>query len=538
MKTCLKRRFIFSLLVLGISVQSLWAQSPLDYTIKIEAVNLEGLPGLQSFALGTYDGKWIFIGGRLDGLHRRQPWATFWDEDSNKRIYLVDPAENMIWDTDLLDLNPGMQEQLQSTNMEYTQVGNQLFLIGGYGYSELQEDHYTFPNLTAVDLEILVDAIITDNNIAGAFRQIEDDRMQVCGGYLNELGGFYYLVGGQKFIGRYNPMGPSHGPGFVQEYTDQIRKFKIIDDGIQLTIDSYSAITDSVNLHRRDFNMLPQIFPDGSRGFTVFSGVFQHDVDLPWLNTVDVHQDTYVVIDNFNQYLNQYHGAHMTAYDSNNNKMYSTFFGGISRYYFGENNELIDDPDVPFVTTISQVVRDETGNMSETKIGDMPALLGASASFIPASNIPLYENDIVDLNAMSGDSILLGYVFGGIESSAPNIFFINNGEESIASSNLYKVGLIPKTQSFIQHHVINDFVLAPNVSTSGSYKIRFELRQKSSVQIELYDNQGRQVSAILNEELPAGEHVYHIELSDAIKGSYHLRISDGRTLSTHKLIRN
>jgi hypothetical protein len=31
-----------------------------------------GLGGLQSFAYGHHDGKWLIIGGRKDGLRRRQ----------------------------------------------------------------------------------------------------------------------------------------------------------------------------------------------------------------------------------------------------------------------------------------------------------------------------------------------------------------------------------------------------------------------------------------------------------------------------------
>jgi hypothetical protein len=46
------------------------------FEVVIAPINIEGLGGLQSYAFGQHDGKWLIVGGRLDGLHRRQPWAA------------------------------------------------------------------------------------------------------------------------------------------------------------------------------------------------------------------------------------------------------------------------------------------------------------------------------------------------------------------------------------------------------------------------------------------------------------------------------
>ena len=48
-----------------------------NHTIKLEAQNIPNLGGVQAFAHAEYQGKYLIIGGRLDGLHRRQPFATF-----------------------------------------------------------------------------------------------------------------------------------------------------------------------------------------------------------------------------------------------------------------------------------------------------------------------------------------------------------------------------------------------------------------------------------------------------------------------------
>ncbi len=84
----------------------------------------------------------------------------------------------------------------------------------------------------------------------------------------------FYLVGGHLFDGKYNPMG---NPTYIQEYTNQIRKFAIDNSGSQLSYHNYSAITDPVHLRRRDYNLLPQIFPNGEQGgLTVSSGGFSN----------------------------------------------------------------------------------------------------------------------------------------------------------------------------------------------------------------------------------------------------------------------
>lgn len=69
---------------------------------------------------------------------------------------------------------------------------------------------------------------------------------------------------------------------YTQVYTDAIRKFNLSDNGTIITITHLPTITDAANLHRRDYNAVPQILPNGSEGVTAFSGVFQPTVDLPF----------------------------------------------------------------------------------------------------------------------------------------------------------------------------------------------------------------------------------------------------------------
>ncbi len=415
------------------------AQEP--FRVEVVPVYVPGMPGVQSFAWGkSSDGKILIIGGRRDGLHLRSPFETFDPAYNNKDLIVLDVLASRVWTAPLSSLPTSIQEQLQSTNMQFYQRDSILYIVGGYGYSATAGDHITFPYLTAVHVDSVVDAIINNKPFAKYFRQIEDSRMQVTGGQMGYLDSFFYLCGGQLFMGRYNPMG---GPSFSQQYTEEIRKFKIVDDGNTLSIRDYSAIKDPANLHRRDYNMSPQIFPDGSHGFTMFTGVFQVGANLPFLNSVNVFDTGYQVV-NQNIYLSHYHSAKVPIWDSANNTMHTIFFGGIAQFYMDSLGNLIRDDSVPFVTTISKVTRHSDWTLSEYKIGDMPGLVGASSEFVPVSgaDVEYVDGEILHLNKIPDNKrVLIGYIIGGINSTAPNIFWRNDGTQSKADPTVYAVYL-------------------------------------------------------------------------------------------------
>jgi len=136
------------------------------FQIAIEPMNISGLGGIQSFAWGQHNGKWLIIGGRLDGLHRRQPFAAFDIAGHNNQLIVIDPVAKQKWSASLTSLPKGLQEQLSSTNMEFHQEGDYLYLIGGYGYSNTSGDHITYPNLSAVDVPAVIHAIINGTTLS------------------------------------------------------------------------------------------------------------------------------------------------------------------------------------------------------------------------------------------------------------------------------------------------------------------------------------------------------------------------------------
>ncbi len=518
-----------------------WAQTPEEFAIEIEPLTIATAPGVHSYSFGqTTDHKWVIIGGRIDGLHQRQPFAAFLEQDNNKNVFVIDPITEEVWSSDLSVLSDSLFEQLQSTNQNFQQRDTMLYIIGGYGRSNLANDHVTFPNVTAVSLDELSDAVINQSSIVPFFRQIVDTNLKVTGGQLALLDDTFYLVGGQLFDGRYNPMGPDHGPGFVQKYTNEIRTFNIDDDGVNLSISNFTVQTDTINLHRRDYNMTPQIFPNGDRGFTAWSGVFDYS-DLPYLNSVDITPAGYTVNNTFNQYLSQYHSAKLPVFDSTANTMHTIFFGGMSQFQLDSTGNLVEDQEVPFVRTISRITRYSDGSMSEIDLGyiRMPTLVGAGAEFIPIRSF-YNDDEILKLNPIPQNKTLVGYIFGGIESTAANIFFSNDGTQSSASNVIFKVFINKSTASLDENELTDKTILNlkayPN-PYKGKLNLEFFSPKHGTYSITMHDAQGKMVYEEEFKIAEIGTIQKKLNPSKLESGSYFLRITDGIHVDSIKIIK-
>ena len=83
-------RILFSL-ALTITMGGILLGQSFNYSVALEPVAIDNLGGLQSFAHGEYDGQWLIVGGRLDGLHRRQPFASF-DLADESGTFVLRPA--------------------------------------------------------------------------------------------------------------------------------------------------------------------------------------------------------------------------------------------------------------------------------------------------------------------------------------------------------------------------------------------------------------------------------------------------------------
>ncbi|MBL7923075.1 MAG: T9SS type A sorting domain-containing protein [Bacteroidia bacterium] len=501
-------------------------------------MNIPGLGGLQAYSFGQHNGKWLIIGGRLDGLHRRQPFAAFNVAGNNNQLIVVDPVTRQKWSAPLTPLSQSLQDQLSATNMEFHQEGNYLYIVGGYGYSTAQASKITFGNLTAVDVPAVINAVMTGTAYDTFFRQISDVQFAVTGGHLKKINNTFYLIAGNRFDGNYNPMG---GPSYTQVYTEAIRKFNLTDNGTTISITHLPEVIDALHLHRRDYNAVPQILPDGAEGITVFSGVFQPAIDLPFLNSVDIDSLGHSVNTTFQQYYNHYHCAVLPLYSASANEMHSVFFGGIAQYY-DSSGVLVQDNNVPFVKTIARVTRNSAGAMAEYKLPlEMPGLMGSGAEFIPVLSVPRYNNDVFKLDDFIADSTLVGYIYGGISSTAANIFFTNTGTESSASSQVFKVYVLRNAST--GSHDLNEqsngtlqMQVFPNPN-DGDFIVKFNLKAMGSTTISLYRSDGLKIEDKVLNDLRIGENTYSRKINNLDQGGiFYLTIETSYEKATQKIV--
>lgn len=520
----IKFKPVFYVLMLILGTAQLFAQSNFDYELELIPLSVPNLPGFHSFSFAQDNGKWLVIGGRLDGIHARQPFNAFPQAQNNTAIYVIDINTQQYWSAPLTSLSTSIQEQLQSTNMNFYQDKDSLYLIGGYAYSPTAGDHITFPYLTSVNIPSLINAVMNGTTINNSFKQITDPIFAVTGGQLGKIDATFYLVGGHRFDGRYNPMGHAT---YTQIYTDKIQKFNINNSGSQLSFSNYVAITDPIHLHRRDYNLLPQIFPDGTEGYTISSGVFQNAVDLPFLYPVNITANGYDPITNFNQYLSNYHGAKACLYDSIGNNMHNLFFGGMSQYYYS-NGTLMQDNLVPFVKTISRLTRMADSSLHEFQLPqEMPSLKGTSAEFIPNNNLPHYPSEIIKISSITQDSFIIGHILGGIQSPSRHPFSTNQSSTTNADNSIYAVRLVKTIPSNVQkiegeHHF--EVTVSPNPA-EDYLQLSFELQKASNVRYYLTSPNGRVLVEKDLEIKAVGKHEISINLDkDLSRGTLFLTV--------------
>ena len=506
------------------------------FTIQISPSALTSVPAVHSGAIATHQDRWIFLGGRRDGMHIMQGNQAFPEYFRNDSIYVVDPVTDTYLAAAMDPLPLSMFSPLCSANMQYYQDGNSLYMIGGYGYDDSTLSWKTFPSLIRIDLDCLVARVDSGQPVTSCFVQLIDSSMAVSGGALDKIDSTYYLVFGHRFDGRYSSGVP---PIFYQQYTHRIKMFGIQDNGLQLSLTNYAEQIDTNVFHRRDFNLVPQIYPNGQQGFTAFGGVFQKQADLPFLTPIDITSDTVAHIASFNENLNQYTTASLPVYDSLNNYMHTIFFGGMSLYTFDTvTMTLVQDTMIPFVSTISRISRDPAGNLVESSLPQsMPGLLGTNAVFIRDVGVDAYDDRIINLNSISGTK-RVGFVMGGIASDAPHVANLDPEGMSRPNAQVFEVS-IDKSTSDVQDvevkNRVNDLLLYPNPA-DDQFKITFSLTEKRWCSLALYTSEGRLVRDFFSGERLAGRQSFDCSLKNIQDGVYFCKIRCGNSSRMIRLI--
>ncbi len=524
------KKTLFVVAMVFMSLNIVFGESE-PYAIELQNYPMPGAPAIHSFAFAKWGGKWLFIGGRTNGMHGFNPNNAFPKQYSNVNIFVVDPVTVQTWSRNIfLDLPPHIADQMRSTNMQYYQSGNRLYMVGGYGYDSTLNNMVTFPQIKIFNVEGVIQAVINGTSVAPHVSQLEDERMRVCGAELFGIGDDLYLVGGHVFTGEYSQTQND------QVYVNQIRKFKIAESAGDVSIVDYYAWTDTVEYHRRDMNLVPALRPDGVNPYLIlYGGVFRSHVDLPFLNPIYIDGNGGIVDYSFEQKMSQYTCSYMSAFNSQTGNMHTTFFGGTSLYsYYESIDSLVYDSLVPFINDITTLTKKSDGSshevISETRF---QYLLGTNAKFIIDESIPKYDNGIINLSQLSGRTVA-GYIFGGIRALFPN------STPTYPSQYVYKVFITPKSVSVnqIAGQVPESYGIDQNYPNPFNpvTTIRFNLPESGNVRLNVYDGLGRLVANLVNKDLNAGSFEVKWNGGDFASGVYFYRMEAGSFISTKKMI--
>lgn len=453
-------------------------------------------PTLQSFSAGqTNSGEWVLIGGRTNGLHNFTPdgKANFPPSQQNDRIWVYDPVRERSWSRPLAQsgLGAGKQLSLSTTNAQQFQQGDVLFRVGGYVFDRATESFSTRNRLSAIQLDDLVDWVKRDKK-----RLSKDSVLSVAGEPIEVNGQattLFAVTGGEMLVGQRENQAQlifgqdfsgGYTPGSNGLYTEQVRNFNIRYQPNQGKLDyKLNSLSTPVEdeFRRRDLNVVNELkrTPNGEliRSGAVLGGVFFGGEGV-WTVPVEVDlltgQPTMANANDpatFRQGINQYAAANLGVYSREDDSQTTLIFGGISAitldpngqpYYVNRDNNPDLAPSYPFTSQIAAITRNGDNSWSQSLVGSFPILenaegepltYGASSAFIPLApgqdkRVRYLADGVVDLDRLerltnAGESVLVGYVVGGIESQVADNFndlsTYGSSTYTVASGEIFKV---------------------------------------------------------------------------------------------------
>ena len=428
----------------------------LPFRVVIEQANFQLPEGLQSGAFGVYQGLWVLIAGRTNGVHGFDAFGNFPPIAQNTSIFVVNPLTGVTMSRSLSDPGSGLNQQqidtLSVTSPQSYQENNTLYMSGGYGIDSNTRQFETKPVLTAINLPGIIEWVTNPGNgnqsVIKNIRQIYNPVFQITGGAMFKSGNLIQLIFGQNFRGEYTGV-----------YSEQIRLFQLNSNG-GFDVNVYPAkpqIPDA-NFRRRDLNVVPTLLNRNNllqSGFVAFAGVFTPDTGV-WTVPVVINETGESVMadpnlsSTFKQGMNQYACATASLYSKKQKNMYHLFLGGISYGYY-LNGVFTTDPEVAFINQVTTIKMDNDGYFTQylmdseypviysTSVNPGNQLLfGAGAYFIPNNNLA-YPNHVISLDSIRKPTVI-GYVVGGIASTLPDT---NTIFDSFGSTYVFKVTLVP-----------------------------------------------------------------------------------------------
>jgi hypothetical protein len=499
------------------------------WEIHLEFVPIIGetVPGYHSFAYATYGSKWLLIGGRTNGLHGLNSNSNFETEYANNNIIVIDTVDWQWSTASLNQLSVAHADPLRSTNMQFSQKGDRLYIVGGYGWDSTNAMFTTFPFITAVDVPGLINAVETGDSISPHLGFYLDSSMAVSGGELEEINDTFYIVGGHKFEGRYSDQNNGQ---FTQTYTDAIRSFTIVDIVPSGPFGPFnqSEIIDTNNFHRRDLNVVKLEFDEGPQ-LAILGGVFRKDKNLPFTKPMYFDGQNTQVFTTVNQRYNQYTSANFTIYDdwagTNDNAV--ILIGGMGTH---KTNDAYDSL-VPFVKTVSLLNFSTNGPDSlfgmwswekQFYNDSLPGYLGTNAIFVLGNGVDTTHGAISRSYLpflFDEPRKFVGYLFGGIRGTAPN------NAVSSANDTIYRVYVKGELVAGVEE-IPTSLALKnmfPNPATDV-VTLQMDLKKTQVVSISVLSIDGKKQQVNYAGKLQAGNQNISLNTTGLAAGMYFIAI--------------
>lgn len=438
-------------------------QLPYAVALRELSVAPASLPNLHSAATAVWDGQWVLLGGRTNGLHGLTGMNAFDPQYENREVWVIDTVTRQSWHKSLLESSPAsgltadQVDSLSSVNTQFHQAGAALIVVGGYGYKRSVADHRTYDTLSRIDLPGLIGWVkqapgSETTQAAQHIQQIRHSYFQVTGGSLEKIGDEYQLVMGQNYEGRYRP-------NFNGVYTQQVRRFLIDETSGPLVVPPASMLATPPlpEYRRRDLNVMTVLQAGPGTGTYVERAVVLSGVFTPangvWTVPVTVGPGGAVTMDDpaapatLRQAFQIYHCAKVGLFHRATREMHMILFGGLTILeHDPATGTFTRDDQAPFTNQCGVVVRRGDGSFRQfflptrfpmiTTADGKELRFGTNAEFFPAPDAPMMHPKVLDLASIRREQVI-GHVFGGIVADA------GNGGITGASGRVFEVVLTP-----------------------------------------------------------------------------------------------
>ena len=254
------------------TLSPIFPEVSLPFTLSIEQAEFNLPTGLQAYVSAIYEGKWILLAGRTNGLHGFDNIGNnFPTSFQNTSVFVIDPTTGNSHQRSLSEsgLSQLRIDDLSATASESFQKGRLLYVVGGYGFDHVTQTMGTRSTLVEIDLKILLRWVKKgEPDLRYAIRAVTDPYLQVTGGELYQASDSdpFLLIFGQNFIGDYRDS--SNGI-----YVQKVRPFRLNDDGVNISIVPILNPLILPDYRRRDLNVVPIIYHN-KPAYVALSGVF------------------------------------------------------------------------------------------------------------------------------------------------------------------------------------------------------------------------------------------------------------------------